>query len=56
MTKETREQRRHRQAHELEESQRGLRDSIRKTQDLLDQSDELIRRHRKEEQDAGEDD
>ena len=53
MTKESRDQRRHRQAREVEESQRGLRESIRKTQDLLDQSDEMIRRHRKEEEDGG---
>ena len=53
MTKESRDQRRNRQAREVEESQRGLRESIRKTQDLLDQSDEMIRRHRNEEEDGG---
>jgi hypothetical protein len=52
MTKETRDERRHRQAREVEESQRGLRDSIQKTQDLLNQSDDMIRRHRKEEDEA----
>ena len=55
MTKETREERRNRHAHEVEESQRGLRESIRKTQDLLDQSDELIRRHRQEDDEASDD-
>ena len=53
MTKETRDQRRTRQHRELEESQRGLRDSIKKTQDLLDQSDKMLRRHRQEEEEAG---
>ena len=52
-TEETREQRRSRQAHEVEESQRGLRESIKKTQDLLDQSDEMIKRHRREDDEAG---
>jgi hypothetical protein len=46
--RESKEERRKRQAHELEESQKALRDSIAHTQDLLDQSDELIRRHRRE--------
>lgn len=53
MTPESREERRKRQAHEVEESQRGLRDSIKKTQDLLDQSDEMLKRHRKECEDEG---
>lgn len=55
MTRETKDQRRRRQAHEVEESQRGLRDSIKKTQDLLDQSDEMLKRHRRECDEASED-
>ena len=45
---ETRKERRERQHRELEESQRQLRDSIAKTQRLLNESDEIIRRHRRE--------
>lgn len=45
---ETKEQRRKRQGREVEESQQALRDSIAKTQTLLDQSDEMLRRHRQE--------
>jgi len=48
MTTESRNERRRRQAREVEDSQRGLRESIRKTQDLLDQSDEMLKRHRRE--------
>lgn len=53
MTKESKDQRRTRQNREVEESQQGLRDSIKKTQHLLDQSEEMLRRHRKEDEDAG---
>lgn len=45
---ENRRERRERQAREVEESQRELRDSIAHTQQLLDASDEMIRRHRRE--------
>lgn len=50
---ETREQRRERQARELQESQKALRDSIAKTQSLLDQSEEMLKRHRRESDEAG---
>jgi hypothetical protein len=45
---ENRVERRDRQAREVEESQRELRDSIATTQRLLDQSDEMLKRHRQE--------
>jgi hypothetical protein len=48
MSKETRDARRQRQASEIEESQRGLRESIAKTQDLLEQSDKMLKRHQRE--------
>ena len=46
--RETKEERRKRQTREVEESQKALRDSIARTQSLLDQSDEMIKRHRRE--------
>ena len=51
MTPEQRRERRERQAREVEESQRALRDSIAKTQKLLDASDEMLKRHRSEAED-----
>jgi hypothetical protein len=50
---ETRKQRSERHAAEVEESQRGLRESISRTQKLLDQSDEMLKRHRRECEDEG---
>lgn len=51
--KETREQRSERHAAEVEESQRGLRDSIARTEKLLHDSNEMLQRHRRE-RDEGE--
>jgi hypothetical protein len=48
LDKETREQRRERQAREVEQSQQALRRSIEKTQQLLDQSEDMLTRHRRE--------
>ena len=45
---ENRRQRRERHTREVEEAQRGLRESIAKTQKLLDASDEMLKRHRRE--------
>ena len=53
MVSESRKQRRDRQNRELEESQQGLRESIAKTQQLLDASDEMLKRHRRERREAG---
>ena len=53
MVSESRKQRRDRQNRELEESQQGLRESIAKTQQLLDASDEMLKRHRRERKEAG---
>lgn len=50
---ESREERHDRQARELQESQRALRDSIARTQDLLDESEEMLKRHRRERDEAG---
>lgn len=50
--KVTRDQRRARHETEVEESQRGLRESIANTRNLLDASDEMIKRHRREADDA----
>jgi len=41
-------ERRERQTREVEQSQRELRDSIAKTRRLLDESDEMLKRHRRE--------
>ena len=47
--------RREQQAREVEESQDALRKSIAETQRLMDQSDEMLKRHRREaEEDEGE--
>ncbi|WP_167737368.1 hypothetical protein [Sphingomonas parva] len=46
--KETREERRERQSREVEESQQALRQSIEKTQKLLDESENMLKRHRRE--------
>lgn len=47
-TSKERADRRKRHAAEVEASQNGLRDSIRETQRLVDESDEMLKRHRKE--------
>lgn len=52
MDPESREERRERQASEVEQSQRDLRASIDKTQQLLDQSEEMLKRHRDEDDEA----
>lgn len=43
-----RAERRDQQAREVEESQARLRASIAETQRLMDQSDEMLKRHRRE--------
>jgi hypothetical protein len=50
---EFRKQRTDRQAAEVEASQRGLRDSIAQTNQLLDASDEMLKRHRTECEEEG---
>jgi hypothetical protein len=45
---ESRGERRDRQQREIEESQRRLRESIANTERLLDQSDDMLKRHRTE--------
>jgi hypothetical protein len=45
---ETRQERRERHTHEVEISQDQLRASIEKTQQLLDQSEAMLKRHRRE--------
>lgn len=51
---ETRSDRSERHAREVEESQHALRVNIKETERLLDESDELLRRHRKESDEAAE--
>jgi hypothetical protein len=51
---EARDDRRDRHTREVEKSQRELRETIAKTQRLLDQSDAMLRRHRRECEGAGE--
>ena len=51
-TREDRAKRRDRQAAEVEASQAKLRSSIAETERLVGQSDEMLRRHRKENDDA----
>ena len=51
-TPEDRAKRRNRQAAEIEASQVKLRNSIAETERLVGQSDEMLRRHRKENADA----
>ena len=43
-----RARRRDQQAHEVEESQAKLRASIAETQRLMDESDQMLKRHRRE--------
>ena len=43
--------RREQQTREVEESQDALRKSIAETQRLMDQSDEMLKRHRREAED-----
>ena len=52
MSPESRKQRRDRQAREVEQSQADLRNSIAKTQQLLDESEEMLKRHRREHDEA----
>lgn len=49
---ETRKQRRERHAREVEESQQNLRDNIAETERLLSASDKVLKRHRRECEDA----
>src|SRR5688572_12260068 len=51
-TAKHRKERRERQAAEVEQSQAALRASIDETQRLVAESDEMLRRHRQEQQDA----
>ena len=46
--RKTRSERRDQQAREVEESQAKLRASIAETQRLMDASDEMLKRHRRE--------
>jgi len=46
--KQKRADRRTQQASEVEESQEALRKSIAETERLVDESDEMLRRHRRE--------
>lgn len=46
--KESRLERRERQAREVEASQKALRESISETERLVGESDEMLRRHRGE--------
>jgi hypothetical protein len=53
----TRAERREQQSREVEESQKGLRESIAETDRLVGESEEMLRRHRAErEADDGLDD
>ena len=54
-TPESRKDRRERQAREVEKSQQDMRDSIARTKVLLDESDNMIRRHRREREEGGDD-
>lgn len=45
---ETRKERRERHTRDVEQSQKQLRDSIAKTNQLLDDSDKMLKRHRGE--------
>ena len=49
-----RKERRDRQASEVEQSQAALRKSIDETERLVEESDEMLRRHRREQQDGDE--
>lgn len=49
---ETRKQRRERHTHEVEESQKNLRDNIAETERLLSASDKVLKRHRRKYDDA----
>jgi hypothetical protein len=51
-TSKDRADRRERHAHEVEATQAALRKSISDTERLVEQSDEMLRRHRKECQDG----
>ena len=52
MSDESRKQRRDRHAREIEESQQKLRANIEETERLLSASDEMLKRHRQEAEDA----
>jgi hypothetical protein len=45
---ESRKERHDRQSQEVEQSQRELRASIERTRKLLDQSEQMLKRHRRE--------
>ena len=47
-TRKDRAERRNRQSEEVEASQARLRESIRQTERLVDESDQMLRKHRKE--------
>jgi hypothetical protein len=47
-SKKERAELRERQAREVEASQKALRESISETQRLVDESDQMLRRHRSE--------
>ena len=51
MEKQRRRDRRNQHAREVEASQEGLRKSIAETERLVSQSEEMLRRHRKEVED-----
>jgi hypothetical protein len=51
---DARKNRRERHAREVEESQKQLRESIAKTNRLLDDSERMLNRHRQERDDADE--
>lgn len=46
--RESKAEQRDRQSREVEASQQELRNSIAQTQHLLDESDEMLKRHRRE--------
>ena len=50
-TKKDRVERRERHAVEIEASQKALRESISETERLVSESDKMLRRHRKEQED-----
>lgn len=54
MSPEDRNERRERQSREVEQSQQELRDSIAHTEHLLNQSDTMLKRHRRECDEAAE--
>lgn len=49
--RKSRTERRNQRAREIEDSQKSLRASIAETQRLMDKSDEMVARHRREQDD-----